>query len=189
MALTGNDIIVSGGFTELTLRDSHDNIIHPFISIGSGGSNYGSIHYNEPIYIGAHSVYLGDILIDTQETYHLYFSMPYGAMSFSTWGVMGNQGYTTPGPAYTQGFGVYFTTWDDLHDNTIGEVAFTNSTDPLTGPLQIDYNNPGTLSSFNTFCPETDATGDLSTLKLFIDFGLGNPYYQYVYYAAGDPGF
>ena len=53
---------------------------------------------------------------------------------------------------------------------------------------RIDQNNPGSIS-VGYFCPDTDAIGNVSTLKLFIDFGLGHPYYQNVYYAAGDSGF
>lgn len=179
MSLTGNYISLNAYFTTLAVCDSYGNPVYTFISVGSSGSNSGILQFNSPYGTAYHAIYLGDVQIDTQETYHLLFSMSYGAMSF-----------TPTGPAYTRGFGVYFTTWDDLNNYTLGEVSFTNSNGPITGPLQIDYlNNPGTLSSFNTFCPATDATGDPSTLKLFIDFGLGHPYYQYVYYAAGDPGF
>ena len=145
MALTGNDIIITGGSTSLKLYDSQNSItpVLTFFDVSPGGFNSGIIQFNNTIYIGSHAVYLGDVQIDTEETYHLTFLINNGGLSFTTWGVMGEQGYTTPGPVYTQGFGVYFTTWDNYNDYTLGEVAFTISPGPITGPLQINYNNPG----------------------------------------------
>ena len=87
-------------------------------------------------------------------------------------------------------FGVYFTTWEwPYNDYTIGEFTFWDSNDfNSSGVYLSTVANPAS-QYFGCFCPDTDATGNLSTLKLFIDFGLGSPYYQNVYYAAGDNGF
>ncbi|MBR1789084.1 MAG: hypothetical protein IJ762_07865 [Bacteroidaceae bacterium] len=171
MALTGNYITVDCSYSMFRVVDDLGNTAFSFFSNGGiqNGTTYDTAY---------HSQLIGFASIDTERTYH----MEYDVSNYLQ--------FTANGPAYTQGFGIYFTTWEwPYYDYTVGEVTFWNSNASNQSYIyRIDQNNPGSIS-IGYFCPDTDAIGNVSTLKLFIDFGLGHPYYQNVYYAAGDNGF
>lgn len=180
MSLCGNDIVTDCRYTTVRVLDDEGNIIFDFLNYGNSNLNgFGCNIYNGLTYpTGTHAVHIGYASIDTEKTYHMHFGVSYYLQ------------FTTAGNVHTNGFGIYFTTWEwPYNDYTLGEVAFGEPENIDSNYVyKIDYNTPGNVS-VGYFCPDTDATGDLTKLKLFIDFGLGNPYYQLVYYAAGDYGF
>mgnify|MGYP006873039568 CR=1 FL=1 len=191
MALTGNDIEIECFMTDFRIVDSQGNDYILTLNGSVNNANY-PLH-NTTYSTGTHAVLIGFISINTEETYHLQFSSQYFKFTTKGWSyddTLGEMVYGAPGVAGTAGFGVYFTTWEwPYNDYTIGEFTFWDSNDfNSSGVYLSTVANPAS-QYFGCFCPDTDATGNLSTLKLFIDFGLGSPYYQNVYYAAGDNGF